>query len=190
MKYLERELTEELKKWINRREIYAIKGPRQSGKTTLLKIIQDWLIEERRVKPNNIIFLTFEDRENIEKFSQDPKEFINSFIEDEKERYYFLLDEYHYVPDGGQKLKLLYDTFENIKFIVTGSSSLEIVALSKYLVGRVFSFYLFPMNFNEYLIAKDPRISRIYQKRTDTVKNFLLKGKNFKLGKIYSQKIF
>jgi len=36
---------EDLKKWLARREIYAIKGPRQSGKTTLLKILKDYLIE-------------------------------------------------------------------------------------------------------------------------------------------------
>ena len=36
------------------------------------------------------------------------------------------MDEYHYVRDFGKKLKLLYDTFEQVKFIVTGSSSLEL----------------------------------------------------------------
>lgn len=38
-KFFPRLLMEVLKKWIDRREIYAIKGPRQSGKTTLLKML-------------------------------------------------------------------------------------------------------------------------------------------------------
>ncbi|MFZ8802627.1 MAG: AAA family ATPase, partial [Candidatus Calescibacterium sp.] len=67
-KYLPRLLFDEVIKWLKRREIIAIKGPRQSGKTTLLLMIQDYLIEKERVNPKNVIFLTFEDREILEKF--------------------------------------------------------------------------------------------------------------------------
>ena len=49
MKYFSRKILEQLKKWIDRREIYAIKGPRQSGKTTILKMLQDWLVKEKNV---------------------------------------------------------------------------------------------------------------------------------------------
>jgi len=179
----ERELLGELKKWAGRREIFAIKGPRQSGKTTLLKILAEWLENERGVNPKNIVFLTFEDKEILEKFTMAPKEFVKSFVEREGERYYFLLDEFHYVKDGGQKLKLLYDTMENSKFIITGSSSLEIIALSKFLVGRVFSFHLFPFNLHEFLNAKDKRIAKVRKEKSDALKNFILEGKEFKFGK-------
>ncbi|MDI6902829.1 MAG: ATP-binding protein [Methanocellales archaeon] len=81
---------------------------------------------------------------------------------------------------GGQKLKLLYDITENVKFIVTGSSSLELTgATSKYLVGRMFSFYLFPFNLGEFLKARDERLWRIYKKRNELVNNFISKGENF-----------
>jgi hypothetical protein len=179
----ERELSKELKRWIDRKEILAIKGPRQSGKTTLLELLKEWLEKERKVNPNNIIFLTFEDTEILEKFTWAPGDFVRSFVEKEGERYYFLLDEFHYVKDGGRKLKLLYDTQPNIKFVITGSSSLEIIALSKYLVGRVFSFHLFPFNFREFLNARDRRIARWHKKRSDAVRDFILKGKEFPLGK-------
>ena len=43
-KYFNRTLLNELKSLIHRPEVFAIKGPRQSGKTTLLKILQNWLI--------------------------------------------------------------------------------------------------------------------------------------------------
>lgn len=58
MEYFERELLQELKKWMDRREILAIKGPRQSGKTTLLEMLKDWLIKEKGVHEENIVFLT------------------------------------------------------------------------------------------------------------------------------------
>ena len=79
-KYFSRNLMDKLKKWIDRREIYAIKGPRQSGKTTLLKMLQEYLVKEKKINPENIVFLTFEDREILEKFSLAPKDFIKSFI--------------------------------------------------------------------------------------------------------------
>lgn len=181
-KYLERELLDEIKKWIKRKEIIAIKGPRQSGKTTLLWMIRDFLINEKKIDQSRIIFLTLEDREILEKFILDPKSFIKSFIMNEK-RHYFLLDEFHYLENGGKKLKFLYDTLENTKFIITGSSSLEIVALSKYLVGRVFSFYLLPFNFYEFLRAKDERLARVYKEKRDLARKFLLEGKGFKITK-------
>ena len=170
----ERELLGKLEKWIDRREILAVKGPRQSGKTTLLKLLSEWLEKEKGVNPENIVFLTFEDREILEKFSLAPKDFVKSFVKKEGRRHYFLLDEIHYVKDGGQKLKLLYDTMENVKFIATGSSSLEIILLSKYLVGRVFSFHLFPFSFHEFLLARDQRIAGIYREKNEAVRNFIL----------------
>jgi predicted AAA+ superfamily ATPase len=181
-KYLPRLLFDEVIKWLKRREIIAIKGPRQSGKTTLLLMIQDYLIEKERVNPKNVIFLTFEDRGILEKFSKSPKDFVSSFIRGQKnERFYFLIDEFHYLEEGGQKLKLLYDIFPNIKFIITGSSSLEIAGkTAKFLVGRMFSFYLYQFSFEEFIKAKSDQLSYIYEERKNKVIDFILNGKDFK----------
>ena len=87
------------------------------------------------------------------------------------------MDEYHYVKNPGKNLKLLYATFEKAKFIVTGSSSLELSdAMAKFLVGRVFFFELFPFNFHEFLTAENPRLANIYSEKNNHVKEFLLKG--------------
>ena len=68
MEYFERNLLKELKRWIDKREILAIKGPRQSGKTTLLKMLSKWLVEEKGINKDNVVYVTFEDRELLEKF--------------------------------------------------------------------------------------------------------------------------
>jgi len=168
-----RNITADLLKWIERREAYAIKGPRQSGKTTLLKILEDAL-NKRGI---NTVFLNFEDPDVLEAFEANPKEYIKSFLVKEG-RYCFLMDEYHYVKDSGKKLKLLYDTFENVKFVVTGSSSLELSgAMAKFLVGRVFFFELFPFTFHEFLVAKDPRLAKIHEEKGKAIKEFLLSGR-------------
>jgi hypothetical protein len=92
-------------------------------------------------------------------------------------RYCFLMDEYHYVNDPGRKLKLLYDTFEGVKFTVTGSSSLELSgAMARFLVGRVFFFELLPFNFHEYLAAHDQRLAGLYEARNRMIRSFLTGG--------------
>ena len=182
-KYYERELLEEIKKWVSRREVIAIKGPRQAGKTTLLEMLANWLVKERGVKEDDITFLTFEDLEDLDKFVKDPKAFIKSFIKGNK-RHYFFIDEFHYARDGGKKLKFLYDTLENVKFILTGSSSLEIAEFSKQMVGRVFSFQLLPFSFGEFLNVKDKRLSEIYKEKNFLVKDFILNGKGFGIKRV------
>jgi len=161
-----------LNKWMDRREAYAIKGPRQSGKTTVLKLLQKNLSASGRT----VVFLNFEDPDVLDAFQANPKEYIRSYITNNEE-HYFLMDEYHYVKSCGKNLKLLYDTFENVKFIVTGSSSLELCgSMAKFLVGRVFFFDLFPFSFHEFLRAKNPRLATVYKEKNDQIREFLLSG--------------
>jgi len=180
MEYFERNLLEEIKKWMDRREIIAIKGPRQSGKTTLLEMLKEWLIKEKGVDEEDIVFITFEDRELLEKFELDPKSFVRRFVGERK--VYFMIDEAHYCRDIGQKLKLLYDLYKNIKFIITGSSSLEITSeTARFLVGRLFSFELLPLNFHEFLKVRDKNLARIYIEKNRQIRKFIFEGKNFEI---------
>ena len=184
-KYFPRDLMEDLKKWIDRREIYVIKGARQAGKTTILKMLRQYLIKEKQVKPGNIIFLTFKDRDILEQFSSDPKVFIRSHINTKNtERFYFFLDEIHYLPDAGRKLKLVYDFFENVKFIITGSSSLELTGkTSQFLSGRMFSFFLPQFSFAEFIRVKSKELESIYRERAKKIKDFIISDKDFNLKK-------
>jgi len=176
--FIPRDITGRLDKYLFRPEIIAIKGPRQAGKTTLLKHLAKKLVDQG-IALNSIIYLTFEDKEILEKFSQDHKSFIKNFFQS-SDRYYFFLDEYQYVPDGGQKLKLLYDLFPQAKFIISGSSSLDLTSqTSRYLVGRLFSFYLYPFSFQEYVNTRDKKLGAMLLQHRNQVKEFLFNGKIF-----------
>jgi hypothetical protein len=165
-----RDILVNLNKWMDRREAYAIKGPRQSGKTTILRQLQKSLPEKQ------VIYLNFEDPDVLDAFEGNPKEYVKSYITSQ-DSYFFLMDEFQYVKNCGKTLKLLFDTFENVKFIVTGSSSLELCGdMAKFLVGRIFFFELFPFNFHEFLLTKDPRLARIYQEKNRQIRGFLLEG--------------
>lgn len=180
--YYKRELLETLEKWLDRREIYAIRGPRQSGKTTILKIIKQYLIDNKIASAEHIIDITFEDRDVLEKFALSPKDFVKSYIGEEKEKkFYFFIDEAQYLEQVGQKLKLLYDLFENIKFIITGSSSLELKdQTAKYLVGRVFYFDLFQFNLSELLNTKEKNLFNHFTERHKILQDFLIYAKDIK----------
>lgn len=174
--YFDRKMMDRLKNWVDRRELIAIKGPRQSGKTTLLKMFRKWLIEEKGVDEERTVFKTMEDPEFRSEFEKKPRETVESYMIDDK-KHYFFLDEFHHAEDGGKKLKFIYDTLENIKFVVTGSSSLELRGeTSKHLVGRMFSSHLYPFSFWEFLNAKHERLAQIYSKRNRSIWNFMRQG--------------
>ena len=62
-------------------------------------------------------------------FENEPVEFVQSYIPHKyKGTVYLMMDEFQYADNGGQKLKLVYDTVKQVKIIITGSSSLEIKA--------------------------------------------------------------
>lgn len=160
MVYIKREIEGELFKWLESREIIAISGSRQSGKTTILTRLKDALIangvDERRIN-----YINFEDDIIRLKFEENPKEFIEFYLTPQK--HYFMLDEVQYVKDIGKKLKLIFDSFHNVKLIITGSSSFDLTNLGSFLVGRVLFFNIYPFNFLEFLRTKGEKYEKLYR---------------------------
>lgn len=162
MVYIEREIEKEIEKWLESREILAIRGPRQSGKTTLIAKLRDFL-NKKGVKDTEIHYFNFENDLEKLKFQENPKEFIEFYIRSEKKNY-FMFDEVQYVNDIGKYLKLIFDSFNNVKIIITGSSSFELTNLGSYLVGRILFFDLKPFSFLEFLRAKNEKYELLYKK--------------------------
>jgi len=159
MAYVEREIEKDLGRWLEEREMLAIRGPRQSGKTTLLERMKEMALS-RGIDEKQIHYISFEDDLVRLKFEKDAKEFVRSYIAAGKN--YFLFDEVQYVNDAGKKLKLLFDSFPEVKFVFTGSSSFDLTNVGALLVGRVVFFDLLTFNFKEFLRAKGERFERIY----------------------------
>lgn len=146
--YIHRTLEKKIEKYLDTPEIIAIFGPRQVGKTTLLKKFY------RQSK--NPIFLTFEDIELKVLFEEDIKSFIKLHIEPYDT---IFIDEFQYACMGGKNLKLIYDTVADKKIFISGSSAVELsVNAVKYLAGRIFLFYLYSFSFEEYLHYKDKHL--------------------------------
>lgn len=179
---VQRDLADILKKFIKRREYLAITGPRQAGKTTFLEIIKDFLLHDLKIHKDFIQTVTFEDRRLLSQFESDPVSFVRSYMPAKTSgTFYLMLDEFQYAEEGGQRLKLIFDTVANLKIIITGSSALDIKAQAgKYLVGRILTFHLYPFNFREFLSTRDERLERIYRENNAGLIKWLFDGRPFK----------
>lgn len=143
--YVNRNLERKITAYLKTPEIIAILGARQVGKTTLL---QNMFKNHPGCK-----FITFEDREILSLFQEDISSFSKLYL---SKFDILVIDEFQYAREGGQKLKLLFDTVPNKKIIISGSSSLDLTKqATKYLVGRIFQFQLYPFSFYEFLSFKD-----------------------------------
>ena len=141
---IKRDILKRLKKDLKRKEIIALVGSRQVGKTTLMKELQKEVIEQS-------IFLTFEKLEDLKIFEQDIDFFISKYV---KNNQFLFIDEFQYAQSGGQQLKYIYDTCQ-IKIIISGSSEPELAIHSlQYLVGRVFIYKIYPLTFKEFINFK------------------------------------
>lgn len=156
MEYIERELEKEILKYVKTREIIAVVGARQSGKTTLVNEILNKIEKNKVIKRIN-----FDDQKTLKLFENDIDSFVELYV---KNVDILFIDEVHYSKDSGKKLKYIYDNFK-IKIFISGSSSAEMSIHSlKYLVGRIFTFNLYPFSFKEFLRFKNEKLINIYEK--------------------------
>jgi len=142
-----RELYSEIYRWLEKKQAIAIVGLRRTGKTTLMRQIIETL-------GSNAAFFSFDEEETQKK--EVLLFVIDYFINNFKSGYIFL-DEIHYVDDWEGVLKRYYD-LKNIKFIISGSESLELSKSRATLTGRMVTFKLGPLNFREYLNLKGKKL--------------------------------
>lgn len=116
-------------------------GARQVGKTTL---VQDIIKELPSQKTLSIS--CDEDKYRQILSSQDLRKLSGLVASYDL----FFLDEAQRIPNIGINLKLIIDSFPNLKIIVTGSSSFELRnQVQEPLTGRIWSYNLFPISFSE-----------------------------------------
>jgi len=119
-----------------------LSGPRQSGKTTLAKIISKGF--------NNQIYYNWDDIPSKRKLIEDPYFFEKTDRMDESIPL-VILDEIHKYSDWKNYLKGVYDSFaDEYKFLVTGSGRLDLYQRGgDSLAGRYMKFHLLPFTYSE-----------------------------------------
>ena len=114
-------------------------GPRQVGKTTLLKELAD-------VK-HKLMWINADEVENLAMFDvvsakRMKKLFGNNNL--------IIIDEAQRIPDIGLKLKIITDELKDVQVIATGSSAFELSnKINEPLTGRKWEYMLYPLSFQE-----------------------------------------
>ena len=159
MDHKPRKILNRIESFINTNDIIVIQGARQTGKTTLLKIIIDQLQNKRGIAKDNIIYFDLEDFALLELCDNGASDVVK-YIEAKKklnkqQKVYLLVDEIQYLSNPSNLLKVFHDHYSHFKLIVSGSSSFDIRKKFKdSLVGRTVDFELFTLDFDEFLDFK------------------------------------
>ena len=134
--------------------IKIITGLRRSGKSYLLYNLFRKYLLENVTDENHIIYLALDAEENKKYWDSSAlNDYLLSKIENEKEKYYILLDEIQKVKEFVPVLNgFLYR--ENVDVYVTGSNSKMLSSdISTEFRGRGDVVHLYPLTFKEYLEA-------------------------------------
>ena len=139
---IQRDLKAVLESKIGKGKVLLLIGPRQVGKTTLLKNILESASKEKKVQFWNC------DESDVRQFlSEANSAKLKSF---EGNSDFIVIDEAQRVKDIGLTIKLLHDSFPSVQLAVTGSSSLDLSnSINEPLTGRKFEYNLFPFSTNE-----------------------------------------
>ena len=149
-----RQIFDTLLKNIDNELILGLIGSRQVGKSSILYLLIEKLLESG-VHRSNIFYFTLDDFKLHELFGS-VLDFIQFIGKDDTKKYVFI-DEVQRLPSPGLFLKEIFDLKRNIKIIFSGSSQLEVKAKTKeHLVGRARVFQINRLSFSEYLHFATP----------------------------------
>ena len=136
MKFIERAVSENLRKKILPGKVLMILGARRVGKTELINHYLEKIPKEEYLKFNG------EDIRHVKLFEERSVENYKRILNNCR---LLVIDEAQKIPDSGLVLKLIADNFKDLKIIVTGSSVFDLSnKLGEPLVGRKNTIYLYP----------------------------------------------
>jgi hypothetical protein len=129
------------KRYLKLFPVVGVMGPRQSGKSTMLK----------KLLGEKYTYVTFDDFELKELFFNDPKKFISRYNN------HIIFDEAQYIPELFPIIKQAVDADRRNygKFVITGSGQFLMGKhISESLAGRIGLVPLLPMQYNEIPLRK------------------------------------
>ena len=154
-KLYKRTVLDKILPYLNTRDVIVIQGARQTGKTSLLKLLISCLKDETH------FFMDLEDSRYLdicEEGCASVLEYLKLKGISTDKRLFLFIDEIQYLSNPSSFLKIMHDHYGQVKLIVSGSSSFEIRSKFKdSLVGRTVTFELFPLSFEEFLIFKEKK---------------------------------
>ena len=164
-KLIKRDILDEIAHFLDTDNIIVLHGPRQVGKTHIMYLLQNFLVE----KGKRAYFVDLEDPKNVGALNMGVESFLDLLskagfnlkkIEDGDERLFVFIDEIQYLKNTSSFLKLIVDHHKYLQLIVSGSSSFDIKRkFTDSLVGRTVNFEILNLSFREFLRFKDVKFN-------------------------------
>lgn len=164
--------------------IFTLRGPRQVGKTTMVKLLIKGLLENE--DPRSVFFWNCDELVDFRELSSVLREFLAFAGQGDK---YIFLDEISRVKDWQRSIKFLADAgeLEHSSLLLTGSHTLDIKYGAERLPGRTGilgkNFTLLPLSFPEFisLVAPDLKLPKIKELRISEINKSVAAAKIFNL---------
>lgn len=153
-------ILEVLRKHLLTKDIVFLTGLRRVGKTTILKLFINELIENKGVDPKHIFYISLDDYLLAKKSLLD---IVDEYRKVQRisftDKIFLFLDEIAYKNDYEIQLKNLYD-IQNVKIYSSSSSASIIRSKKPYMTGRSITVEVLPIDFDEYLQFKNIKLSK------------------------------
>lgn len=145
--------------YLDDRQILAVYGIRRTGKTTLLYQLIDSLIK-KGIPAKNILYFSFDDNSStLEELFKNYSELVISEPLFKQNKIYVFLDEIQKLDNWQNQIKIFYDLYPNMKFVISGSAGILLQKGAKEsLAGRIFEFVMPLLPFREFLELKNEKI--------------------------------
>ena len=135
---INREIIGLIEKRLGDQKVIVLLGPRQVGKTTLLK---------KHFSTENTLWLNGDDADIRNQLSNQSTTWIKQLVSGHDR---LIIDEAQRIENIGVTLKIIHDNLPGIKVIATGSSSFELAnQINEPLTGRKWEFRLWPISSSE-----------------------------------------
>lgn len=135
-----RTIKNNIKNSLFKEKVVILYGPRQVGKTTLVKEILDEFQEEK-------LYISCDIPSRRSLVSKPEPSILKQNFGKAK---LVVIDEAQLVENIGVVLKVFVDTYKDVQIIATGSSSFELAnKVREPLTGRAYEFMLYPLSFEE-----------------------------------------
>ena len=151
-------------------------GLRGVGKTTILYQLYNYLVNEKNISENDILFLDVHDLKLV--YNGDIKDVFDAYLENIQnttpvtldKKVFLFVDEAQLDENWANYAKSLFDKSVNIFMIFTGSSAISL-DVNTDATRRIKREQIFPCNFSEYILLKhDVELSK------NNFKDLILKG--------------
>ena len=145
---IQRAIFEQIKSDLeNNPKIIIVYGPRQVGKTTLVrKILAEMPYKSLEINADLHTYIEVLSSRDIDRM----KELVGS-------NELLFIDEAQNIPNIGINLKILHDSLPNLRIIVTGSSSFELAnQIQEPLTGRTWTYRMYPISIQELQVDNTP----------------------------------